>query len=307
MRCLPALRQEGFCLRFFRDGYASDFMPEFSPSFARPLGTMVAYGFERGLVKTDLEVAARLGADHLEILPDWRAIPDPIEMAKIAKDRGFTIWSAHGSWGGQAIKASRVDLGSLEPSIWSESLDDLRRCLDWLRDANGTCLVIHPGGLSNPEDRQARRDSLMRGLDSLADHILGTRLRLCVENLPPGVHPGSRMEELAALVVELNRPEVGLALDTGHANLGPGISTEILAAQGQLLTTHVHDNNGRSDSHLPPGEGTLDWTVCSESLDAIDYRGPVMLECIRELRKRPESINDAFLELIAKLCRFGVA
>ena len=42
---------------------------------------------------------------------------------------------------------------------------------------------------------------------------------VCVENMPPGVHPGSRMAELAELLRELDHPQLALALDTGHANL----------------------------------------------------------------------------------------
>ncbi len=251
---------------------------------------------------TDLDIADRLGATHLEIFPNWRAYPDPNELARIAKDRNFIVWSTHGCWGGQTIKASRVDLGSLNPATWNESLDDLKDCLDWLRDASGTCLVVHPGGLSDPDDSAARREALIQGLNSLADHVRGTDLTICVENMPPGVHPGSRMADLTEIVEVVNRSEIRLALDTGHANLGLGIESEALSAGHYLRTTHVHDNNGRSDSHLLPGEGILDWDALASALDVIKYEGPIMLECIRELRKRPESIDQSFQDRLASLC-----
>ena len=53
---------------------------------------------------------------------------------------------------------------------------------------------------------------------------------VCVENMPPGVHPGSRMAELAEILVELDHPHLGLALDTGHANLTASPAEETLAA-----------------------------------------------------------------------------
>ena len=77
--------------------------------------------------------------------------------------------------------------------------------------------------------------------------------------MPPGVHPGSRMADLATLLSELDHPQLALALDTGHANMGEGAVHETIAAGALLATTHVHDNNGRQDSHLPPGHGTVDW------------------------------------------------
>ena len=60
------------------------------------------------------------------------------------------------------------------------------------------------------------------------------------------------MIELAELLAELDHPKLALALDTGHANLSTSVREETLAAGPRLATTHVHDNNGRQDSHLPP-------------------------------------------------------
>lgn len=262
---------------------------------------MVAYGFERGSVLSDLEIADRLGAGVLEILPDWRVYPDPLAMRSIAADQGFAIHSAHGCWGGQSIRARRVDLGSIERETWSASLDDLRRCLDWLRDAGGKCLIVHPGGLSDPDESTGRREALRLGLEALADHIGGCDLVACVENMPPGVYPGSAMREIADLVGEVGRTEIALALDTGHANIVGSAAKETLAAGSMLITTHVHDNDGHADSHRPPGLGTVDWVEWASALNAIGYRGPIMLECIRELRKLPETIDQAFLDRLNML------
>ena len=267
----------------------------------RPLGTMVAYGFARGHLATDLAIAARLGATHLEVLPDWRALPDPVALRAQVDAAGFVLHSAHGCWGGQSIAAPRVDLGAPDSRTWQASVDDLRRCLDWLASAGGTFLVVHPGGLSDPADAPARRAALARGLLALADHAAGTGLVACVENMPSGVHPGSRMADLAALVVELNRPELALALDTGHAHISADPGSETIAAGRWLRTTHVHDNNGRQDNHLPPGLGTADWDAWGAALNAIDYGGPIMLECIRHLRDKPESLDDALLARLARL------
>src|SRR5437763_17015870 len=97
-----------------------------SPGIARPLGTMVAYGFARGHVDTDLALAVRLGARWLEILPDWRAFPDASELRLRVVDRGLAIHSAHGCWGGQAIRADRVDLGQPDPDQQRPGIDDLK-------------------------------------------------------------------------------------------------------------------------------------------------------------------------------------
>lgn len=272
-----------------------------APKPPRPLGTMIAYGFAAGDVGVDLEIASRLGASVLEILPDWRAFPDPKPLRARVAAAGLTVHSTHGCWGGQSILAPRVDLGDPNPHTHTASVEDLKRCVDWLADLGGTCLVIHPGGLSNPDQRDERRDALTRGLITLADHARGTGVVLCVENMPPGVHPGSRMAEIVAVVAAIARDNVALALDTGHAHISATLRGETLDAGRLLRTTHVHDNDGRQDSHQPPGLGSIDWEDWVNALDSISYTGPVMLECIRHLRRHPDTLTADLLERLSRL------
>lgn len=267
----------------------------------RALGTMVTYGYREVDLDSELALATRFGVTLLEILPEWSRFPDPSRLRRGAADRGLSIHSAHGCWGGRTIRARRVDLGATDVIVHRESVDDLKRCADWLDEAGGTCLVVHPGGLSEAQDREPRRAALARGLLELAEHAAGLRVRICVENMPPGVHPGSRMAELAELLAELNHPKLALALDTGHANLTATAHEETRTAGSLLATTHVHDNNGQQDSHLPPGYGTVDWPAWGRALDAIAYTGPIMLECIRHLRQHPTDFRP---EVLRGICKF---
>jgi sugar phosphate isomerase/epimerase len=260
---------------------------------------MVTYGYPDIALEDELDLAIRIGASVLEILPEWSRLPDPALVRRQAADRGLAIHSAHGCWGGQTIQARRVDLGALDASTHRESINDLKGCVDWLAKASGRYLVVHPGGLSHAEQRQERRAALARGLCDLAEHAKGSGVIVCVENMPPGVHPGSRMAELAELLRELEHPHLALALDTGHANLTASAAEETLAAGSLLATTHVHDNNGRQDSHEPPGHGTVDWPEWGRALEEIDYRGPILLECIRHLRHDPSSYRPDVLRLLA--------
>jgi sugar phosphate isomerase/epimerase len=267
----------------------------------RSLGTMIVYGFPRGDVEVDLAIAGRLGAEVLEILPHWPSDPDPSPLRGRVEALGLRIHSAHGCWGGQSIRADRVDLASLDGRTFSASVDDLRRCVDWLEAAGGSCLVVHPGGLSDSKDFEGRRDALARSLVLLADHARGTGVTLCVENMPPGVFPGSRMPDLFDLVEQIDRPEVALALDTGHAHLSGDEVSETRAAGRRLRTTHVHDNEGRQDVHLPPGLGSIDWGGWVAALDAIDYRGPIVLECIKHLREKPAGLDEGLLTRLRRM------
>ena len=55
----------------------------------RPLGTMIVYGYPRAELGGELAIARRIGAELLEILPDWRQYPDPRELVARAEDAGL--------------------------------------------------------------------------------------------------------------------------------------------------------------------------------------------------------------------------
>lgn len=267
----------------------------------RPLGTMIAYGFSGHRLADDLLLARQLGATLVEALPDWRSVPDPVALARELNAVGLRPFSVHACWGRQSIRASRVDLAATDRAIHAASIDDLLRCLDWASLLGALVVVIHPGGFSEQNEAPARSAQLCLGLTRLAEHLSGSSLKLGVENMPPGVHPGSSMIDIRSIIETLDRPEVGLVVDTGHAHMVSTCQTETTDADRWLLSTHVHDNERRADSHLVPGAGTIDWDAWISSLDRIGYEGPIMLECIRELRRAPGQIKPGLLKLLDRL------
>lgn len=270
---------------------------------SRPLGTMVVHAPPRLPVTTDLALARRMGATMVEVLPEWNIFPDPGELGHLIREEGFTLHSAHGCWGSRTLRASRVDLAATDEQIRLASCADIRACVEWLDLAGGTYLIVHPGGLSDPLDQKSRSSALWESLNELAEFARLSAIVICVENMPPGVFPGSKMVNLADLLAQIGQPNLALALDTGHAHVSETPAQETLAAGPLLATTHVHDNNGRQDTHLPPGLGTIDWAAWVESLDRIDYKGPIMLECIRQIRENPSLITPSFRQILRDLTR----
>ncbi|MFM7131495.1 MAG: sugar phosphate isomerase/epimerase family protein [bacterium] len=251
----------------------------------RPLGLMVVHSPLRDLLRQDLAMAVCLGASRVELLPRWSEMPDPKEISKCITDNHLQIWSVHGPWGGQSIRAQRVDLSDPDWRRQEESIDDVRRAADFAESLGAAVMVVHPGGLSAPDEMQKRKEVLAESLARLAGHLEGGRLRLGVENMPRGVYPGSHMSDLKEIMESLGTSRLGLVLDTGHANITGGVVAETIAAGNWLLSTHVHDNNGKSDTHLPPGQGTVDWAEWLKILDDTGYSGLVMLECVKHLRE----------------------
>ena len=101
----------------------------------------------------------------------------------------------------------------------------------------------------------------------------GAAFCVCVENMPPGVHPGQPDGGPVRPARELDRPGLALALDTGHAHISADLPPKPWPRAACWRTTHVHDNDGRHDTHDCPGHGTIDWAGWATALDRVGYRG----------------------------------
>ncbi|MHA1594608.1 MAG: sugar phosphate isomerase/epimerase family protein [Candidatus Baldrarchaeia archaeon] len=71
---------------------------------------------------------------------------------------------------------------------------------------------------------------------------------------------------------------LGLCLDLGHANIHMNPAEAIRVASPVLCHVHIHDNRGKSDEHLPPRRGTIDWYAVMSELLKIGYSGICILE-----------------------------
>ena len=80
-------------------------------------------------------------------------------------------------------------------------------------------------------------------------------------------------------IFKLYGPEfVGLCYDSGHGNIaGNGLDRLELVRQ-RLLSLHLHDNDGASDQHKLPFEGTVDWPRLARIIAASLYAKPISME-----------------------------
>lgn len=120
------------------------------------------------------------------------------------------------------------------------------------------------------EEAQKRRAEV---LGKVKDYLKGTDLTICVENIPRS--DTAESEGLLKLMKELDSPNFGICLDTGHLNLA-GESQEhfILNCGSYLKALHLADNMGGFDEHLMPGgHGTVDFVSVVAALRKIGYDG----------------------------------
>lgn len=192
---------------------------------------------------------------------------------------------------GDALRAEGIELRSVHAPFRGEwqlaeadetrrplMLEYFRRFLSAVSTAGGRIVVLHAGARTPAAEQPAALDRAFDALAELAPMAGDLGLTLALENLPLE-WPGSNPADLAARAAALNHRAVGLCLDTGHAHLTTGVAAALAAMGPHIVTFHVHDNDGRSDIHLAPPFGTIDWGAFVAGVEALGWDEPLTLEC----------------------------
>lgn len=160
------------------------------------------------------------------------------------------------------------------------------------------CLIIHPE--AQPD---ATRRRIEHAVERVAAHsIAGRSVTVAVEVMATGRWTAAALTRL--IEEDLEDVEAGICLDFGHAHLAGDIGDAIETVSGHLLTTHVHDNRGRSDDHLVPYSGSIGWDLAMMETQKIGYDGVLMFEVadtgdpvdvLRRAAKARERLEKAFV------------
>lgn len=230
-----------------------------------------------------VEIAAH-GFDAVEVFAtrthfDYHDPRAAVALAEWLDDTRLTLNSIHAP-----ICASLVD------GVWGDSYstavaDEARRrrtlaeaeaALNVARTVPYQFLVVHLGvpGKDAPGDNS--REAARRSLDDLQRLADAVGVRLAIEVIPNALSSASQLVRL--IEDDLEGSSAGICLDTGHALLMGDPIEAVETCSGHLLTTHLHDNQGRSDDHLVPFEGAIDWAGTVLALQKIGYEGAWMFE-----------------------------
>ena len=131
---------------------------------------------------------------------------------------------------------------------------------------------------------------------------------IALENLFGSMMCGG-FHTLAKLCDSFNTDNIGICLDTGHANINKeDTATAISFLGNRIQCTHIHNNWGVHDDHAPPLYGNIEWARVMPALAASGYNGPLTLETHcwyddRELRRSFVRHNYACLEYLERLAR----
>ena len=216
----------------------------------------------------DLEIIGSLGLDFAEInLLEKESWIYPLQdLQREAKRWGFT-YLVHGPKEGNPC-----DLNRLAGSFFQEILRLCKTC----RKLSAPLLTIHFWMDSRfiPEKVWDRKREI---LWAMAIEGLRTGVQLCLENL------SERPEDIYPLLSGC--PELGLTLDIGHAQIFSkrNMCFDFLELWPKRINhVHAHDNQGgeglENDSHLPIGQGVIDFPSILRTLVESGYQETITLE-----------------------------
>jgi sugar phosphate isomerase/epimerase len=225
-----------------------------------------------------LEAIARRGFNATELWGDTvhfdpRAGLDRRSIKKWLGDLGLTVHSVHGPFRNFGGFSPGEEFRKYRQRLWRETIDD---CSEF----EVPIMVVH--GLDRQEynyttaEIQIVRDSL----GELREYGAGRGVMIALENLPgSGGNPNEIRCRLEDHVKNYGGLGLKYCLDIGHAVLnGADLFKEIDAAGKDLVTFHIHNNDGRGDSHDLPDRGIIDWPAVHAYIRGKGYTGRFVLE-----------------------------
>ena len=176
--------------------------------------------------------------------------------------------------------ADDIDITSFDPAQRERALRELVLAAEAAARLEVRYFVIHPGpehaGFPDHE-RLARMRNAASVLERAADRCRQLGVGFVLENQLPHLFCG-HSRDLLWLLGTLERLDVGLCLDTGHAQLSGDLPTVVHKLSGHLWMVHASDNRGEFDDHLAPGRGGVQWGALVEQLYEVGFRGAVVME-----------------------------
>jgi sugar phosphate isomerase/epimerase len=147
--------------------------------------------------------------------------------------------------------------------------------LNIARQLGGEVLVVHLG-TPTVQGGENNRTAAFRSVEDICRLAEPVGIKVALELIP------NPLSDAASLVTILDRDldftRTGICLDFGHAFLMGDVPDAIETVAEHLVTTHVHDNAGKTDDHLVPFEGRINWDMALMTMQKVGYDGTYLME-----------------------------
>ncbi|MBM3726217.1 MAG: sugar phosphate isomerase/epimerase [Acidobacteria bacterium] len=175
----------------------------------------------------------------------------------------------------EPVKAKRVAM-----------VDEIKRAIEVAETVPFRYLIQHIG-VGAEEFDERKLDAAFTCLEELSLFARQRGVEILLENIPNALSSAERL----LYFLEITHMELGFVFDTGHANIMEGVKTAWDLMKHRVRSLHVHDNDGKSDTHLFPmlaEGGTIDWR---ETMALFRACPPGQFPLLLELKEAPGVTN----------------
>ena len=237
-----------------------------------------------------LEIAAH-GFDSVEVFAtrshfDYHNPAAVADLQQWLAEAGLTLHGIHGPIMA-AYEAGRhvapLSLASSDEAARAQAVAETERAAHIARRIPTTVLVVHVG-LARTQGRDSAgqgdsRTAARRSIEEIQRIVQPLGVRIAVEVIPNELsRAGSLVHFVEQDLDSLEGLPAGICLDFGHAHMDGDLLDAIETVSEHFVSTHVHDNRGRTDDHLVPFEGTIDWPSALTAVQKVGYEGTLVFE-----------------------------
>ncbi|HYX52819.1 MAG TPA: sugar phosphate isomerase/epimerase family protein [Candidatus Limnocylindrales bacterium] len=199
------------------------------------------------------------------------------ELAGWFKSEGVEFHSMHSPlYESNDFRSGGKALNIVDPDKPSriEAMDEIKRALEVAEILPFRFLIQHIGKSDEYWDPR-KFEWALSGVEHLRAFARQLGVTLLIENTPNDL---ATPEKLVELLKTLHYPDLGICFDTGHAHLMSTVHQAFGVLGDRVRSTHVHDNKRDRDSHLWPGEGTIDWNETMQAIASAPQVPALLLE-----------------------------
>ena len=167
-----------------------------------------------------------------------------------------------------------LNIVDLEKRRRIEAMDEIKRAIEVAEQVPFRFLVQHIGN-SNESDDDRKFEAALGSIEHLRAFAKPLGVTLLLENIPNDISTPERLMEMLRL---LRYDDLGICFDTGHAHIMSTVHQAFGVLEDRIRSTHIHDNQGIRDSHLWPGEGTIDWEQTMQLLRSAPHAPALLME-----------------------------
>jgi sugar phosphate isomerase/epimerase len=220
------------------------------------------------------------------------------EIAEWFRGSGIPLNSVHSplyadyEWG--RAGAPPVNIASTDRAGRIEAMDEIKRALEIAEQIPFRFLVQHLGS-PNESFSEKGFEAAMTSIEHLRAFAKPLGVRILLENIPNELSTPDRLIEM---IRGAHFDDVGVCFDTGHANMAGSVREGFEVLRSHICSTHIHDNDKMKDSHLWPGQGTIDWKETMELLRSAPQTPPLLLEIAEDEKLNPlDKLAETFEKL----------